>query len=113
MARIFCRVLRVDDIGRHDQFFDRGGDSLRAVEVIERVKASLEASVPNGDMLCLWVTFLEDLASLNDRTTSIVAEISTRTRRAVDTEKLCSMVRPRKRFRISASPRDRSRPSRD
>lgn len=38
VAMIFRQVLRIDDIGRHDQFFDRGGDSLRAVEVIERVQ---------------------------------------------------------------------------
>jgi acyl-CoA synthetase (AMP-forming)/AMP-acid ligase II/acyl carrier protein len=38
VAMIFRHALQVDDIGRHDQFFDRGGDSLRAVEVIERVQ---------------------------------------------------------------------------
>ena len=45
VARIFCEVLRVDDIGRNDQFFDRGGDSLRAVELLERVKERFGVSL--------------------------------------------------------------------
>jgi len=51
VARIFCRVLCVDDIGRHDQFFDRGGDSLRAVEVIERVKERFGLSLSMDTLL--------------------------------------------------------------
>ena len=50
VARIFCEVLRVDDIGRNDQFFDRGGDSLRAVELLERIKESFGVSL-TMDML--------------------------------------------------------------
>jgi acyl-CoA synthetase (AMP-forming)/AMP-acid ligase II/acyl carrier protein len=45
LARIFNEVLRVDDIGRADQFFDRGGDSLRAVEAIERIREAFGVSL--------------------------------------------------------------------
>jgi acyl-CoA synthetase (AMP-forming)/AMP-acid ligase II/acyl carrier protein len=46
VARIFRQVLRVEDIGRNDQFFDRGGDSLRAIEVLERIEEGLGVSLP-------------------------------------------------------------------
>jgi len=46
VAGIFRQVLGVEDLGRHDQFFDRGGDSLRAVEVLEQVEESFGVSMP-------------------------------------------------------------------
>lgn len=51
VARIFRQVLRVDDIGRDDQFFDRGGDSLRAVEVLERVQERFGLSLSMDTLL--------------------------------------------------------------
>jgi acyl-CoA synthetase (AMP-forming)/AMP-acid ligase II/acyl carrier protein len=51
MAEIFSRVLRLDDIGRGDQFFDRGGDSLRAVELLERIQESFGVSLTMDDLL--------------------------------------------------------------
>ena len=51
VAAIFRQVLRVDDISRSDRFFDRGGDSLRAVEVIERVRESFGVSLAMDTLL--------------------------------------------------------------
>ena len=51
VATIFRRVLRVEDIGRNDRFFDRGGDSLRAVEVLERIQEDFGVSVPIDALL--------------------------------------------------------------
>lgn len=51
VATIFRQVLRVEDIGRHDRFFDRGGDSLRAVEVIERIQESFCVPLTMDDLL--------------------------------------------------------------
>lgn len=51
VATIFRLVLGVDDIGRHDQFFDRGGDSLRAVEVIERIHQTFGVPLTMDDLL--------------------------------------------------------------
>ena len=51
VARIFRQLLRVDDIGRHDQFFDRGGDSLRAVELLEQVKERFAVSLSMDTVL--------------------------------------------------------------
>ncbi len=51
VAAIFRQVLRVDDIGRRDQFFDRGGDSLRAVEVIERIEQTFGVPLTMDELL--------------------------------------------------------------
>lgn len=41
LARIWSRVLGIADIGVTDSFFDLGGDSLRAMELIARARATL------------------------------------------------------------------------
>jgi acyl-coenzyme A synthetase/AMP-(fatty) acid ligase/acyl carrier protein len=38
IAKIWCDVLRVEQVGIHDDFFDLGGNSLTAIEVISRVR---------------------------------------------------------------------------
>ncbi|MFE6409916.1 amino acid adenylation domain-containing protein [Streptomyces sp. NPDC057837] len=35
LGRIWCEVLGVDRVGRHDDFFERGGDSLLALQVFD------------------------------------------------------------------------------
>jgi acyl-CoA synthetase (AMP-forming)/AMP-acid ligase II/acyl carrier protein len=51
VAGIFRQVLRVNDIGRNDQFFDRGGDSLRAVELLERIREGFGVSLSMDALL--------------------------------------------------------------
>jgi acyl-CoA synthetase (AMP-forming)/AMP-acid ligase II/acyl carrier protein len=51
IAKIFGELLQVDDIGRADLFFDRGGDSLRAVEVLERIKEQFGVSLSMDALL--------------------------------------------------------------
>ncbi len=46
LAAIWCSALRVDRVGAHDNFFEIGGHSLRAVSVIARLQESLNISVP-------------------------------------------------------------------
>lgn len=41
IARIFCDVLQIDAVGRHDNFFDLGGDSLRAMRVLTAMADAL------------------------------------------------------------------------
>ena len=41
LAEIWMRVLRLETIGIHDDFFELGGDSLRAVEVLVQIEESL------------------------------------------------------------------------
>ncbi|MFF3846536.1 amino acid adenylation domain-containing protein [Streptomyces sp. NPDC002328] len=37
LGRIWCEVLGVDEVQRHDDFFDLGGDSLLALQVFDRL----------------------------------------------------------------------------
>jgi len=48
LSEIWAEVLRVERVGRRDDFFDLGGHSLLAVQVISRVRQVLEAEVPLG-----------------------------------------------------------------
>ena len=41
LARIWCEVLGLEQIGRQDNFFDLGGHSLKATQVVSRVRRDL------------------------------------------------------------------------
>jgi thioesterase domain-containing protein/acyl carrier protein len=42
LAGCWCKALRREEIGRHDDFFDLGGDSLQALELVLAIERSLE-----------------------------------------------------------------------
>jgi amino acid adenylation domain-containing protein/FkbH-like protein len=46
VARIWCEVLRVPQVERDANFFDIGGDSMKAMEVIARVGEVLQVDLP-------------------------------------------------------------------
>jgi len=46
VAQVWTEVLQRNDIGPHQNFFDLGGDSLKALEVISRLHASLGVELP-------------------------------------------------------------------
>lgn len=46
LARIWSEVLGVDRIGIHDSFLDLGGHSLRAIQVISRIRDQLKVELP-------------------------------------------------------------------
>ena len=46
VAQIWTEVLQRDDIGLNQNFFDLGGDSLKALEVISRLHALLGVELP-------------------------------------------------------------------
>ncbi|HVH13957.1 MAG TPA: amino acid adenylation domain-containing protein, partial [Longimicrobium sp.] len=50
LAEIWAEVLRVDRVGRWDNFFALGGHSLLAVQVISRVREVLEVKVALGEL---------------------------------------------------------------
>ncbi|MEU2182352.1 amino acid adenylation domain-containing protein, partial [Streptomyces thermolilacinus] len=41
VAEVFAEILGVDRVGVHDDFFDLGGDSIRAVQALSRIEARL------------------------------------------------------------------------
>jgi acyl carrier protein len=46
LAGIWADVLGVDRVGARDNFFDLGGDSLRSLRVVARVRETLQVEVP-------------------------------------------------------------------
>jgi amino acid adenylation domain-containing protein len=46
LAQILCDVLRLERVGRHDHFFELGGNSLMAVQVVSRVRQRLITELP-------------------------------------------------------------------
>lgn len=46
LGRIWAEVLNLDDVGTHDNFFDLGGHSLAATQVISRVLKKFQLEIP-------------------------------------------------------------------
>jgi amino acid adenylation domain-containing protein len=46
IANIWCEVLRLDRVGIHDDFFDLGGHSLSATEVLSRAREVFSVNLP-------------------------------------------------------------------
>src|SRR5216684_3494717 len=46
VARVWSDVLQVGEIDTTNNFFDLGGDSLKAIEVISRLQALLHVEIP-------------------------------------------------------------------
>jgi hypothetical protein len=50
LAAIWQEVLKIDRVGRRDNFFDLGGDSLSAIRVVSRVRQILLRELPLKDI---------------------------------------------------------------
>jgi len=46
VARLWREILRIDDVGIHDNFFSLGGDSIAAIQVATRARSSGLAITP-------------------------------------------------------------------
>ena len=62
LQAIWCEVLGIKTLGVDEDFFSRGGDSLRAAQIVNRVASQLGIAVP---VTALWdCPTVEDLALL-------------------------------------------------
>ncbi len=61
LASLWTKLLHLERVGRHDNFFDLGGHSLLAVRVIARVREALKVEVAIKDLFARPV--LQDFAS--------------------------------------------------
>ncbi len=46
VATIWCEILGLDRVGVHDDFFGLGGHSLRATQVVSRIRKALDVDLP-------------------------------------------------------------------
>lgn len=51
LAALWRDVLELNDVGVHDDFFERGGDSLKAVTLLSRIKSALGRELPLNTFL--------------------------------------------------------------
>jgi len=51
LAEVWQEILKVDRIGRHDDFFDLGGHSLLAAKLLRRIEARLGVRLPMASVL--------------------------------------------------------------
>jgi amino acid adenylation domain-containing protein len=65
LAGLWASVLGVDRVGLHDDFFQLGGDSILAVQLMNRLKASFATDIPLRDVLA--ATTVEGLAAFIER----------------------------------------------
>jgi len=51
LVEIWGDLLGLDRVGIHDDFFELGGQSLLATQLVARIRGSFEVDVPIGDVL--------------------------------------------------------------
>lgn len=71
LISIWKTVLKVDAVGVHDSFFDLGGNSLLAIELLERIRLGLGFELPLSDLFR--APTVEGLAGLCGRVLSPTA----------------------------------------
>jgi amino acid adenylation domain-containing protein len=76
LAEIWCDVLRINRAGIHDNFFDLGGQSLLATQVITRVSGQLSVEIPLATLFEM--PTIADLAKLIENTRASASSDSSR-----------------------------------
>jgi amino acid adenylation domain-containing protein len=83
---IWAEVLKVDQIGIHDNFFDLGGHSLKATQVMSRVREAVRLDIPLR--ILFEAPTVAELASRIDQNVSSSAELQVLARTLVELESL-------------------------
>ena len=77
LAKIWCDLLTINRVSRHDNFFEIGGNSLLTAQLVEQIKETLEATVTLPDLFAA-----PTIAMLAD----VIAGIATTADEAIDFE---------------------------
>jgi acyl carrier protein len=81
LANIFAEVLKLPRVGVNDNFFSLGGDSLRVMQVISRVRSLFSVNLPIATL------FLKStVAELADEIIALVKALDPASRAVVCTE---------------------------
>jgi amino acid adenylation domain-containing protein len=86
LAGIWVKVLKVDKVGIHDNFFDLGGHSLLATQVISRVREAFRVDVLLRDLF--EAPTVAELASRVERSTPEAGELEEIARNMAEVESL-------------------------
>lgn len=78
LAGIWSDVLKLEKIGRHDNFFDLGGHSLLIVQIISRLRQTLHVEVALGDLFArpVLADFAKGLETAESTRLSSIARVS-------------------------------------
>jgi acyl carrier protein len=74
VAQIYVEVLGVEQVSATDNFFALGGDSLRATQVIARIRARFDVNLSIGTIF--WQSTVRELAQEIRRVTAVTDEDS-------------------------------------
>ncbi|KPY17506.1 Amino acid adenylation [Pseudomonas savastanoi pv. phaseolicola] len=53
LAQIWAEVLQIEQVGRHDHFFDLGGHSLLAMRMVSQLRQQMGMELPLGELFAL------------------------------------------------------------
>jgi arthrofactin-type cyclic lipopeptide synthetase C len=80
LAQIWAEVLKIERVGRHDNFFDLGGHSLLAIRVVTQMRQTLNVALPIRDLFAS--SELADLARLLESPNPTDSQLAAQSRRS-------------------------------
>ncbi|MFN6465859.1 MAG: non-ribosomal peptide synthetase [Nostoc sp. DedVER02] len=84
LARIWAKVLRLQQVGIHDNFFELGGHSLLATQVMSRVRQAFQIEIPlqvlfeNPTIATLAQAFAQNQTQENDPQNQTIPQLANR-----------------------------------
>jgi acyl carrier protein len=66
LARIWAEILGLDRVGIHENFFDLGGDSLLATQVLSRVRQAARVELPLTMLFTTSFTIADVAAAIDE-----------------------------------------------
>src|SRR5262249_32934247 len=74
IGNIWASVLKMEAVGIHDNFFDLGGNSLLATQVISRMRKAFQMDIPLRSLF-EWPTIADLAEKINETAPKATAEV--------------------------------------